>query len=76
MASAVHGAVIIAVPGKAQKFGILIEAITSACVGDQSEEFLGSKIVDPGKGSFGGCNDILPVLVIKVSILHDIRHPF
>ncbi len=76
VAPAVHGAVVIAVSGQAEKLGIFIETVATGRVGNQSEKVLGSQVVNPGEGSFRSSNNILSFLIVKMSILHDICHPF
>ena len=65
-------AVVIAITGETQELGILIEGVTSACVGDQRKELIGSEVVDPGSRSFGSSDNVLFVRIIKKTELH--RH--
>ena len=62
--------VIVAVAGDAEQFGIFIEAVASAGVGDQAEKVLGSKIVNPWqRGAWSG-DDVLTGFVVEMSEFH------
>ena len=68
---AVPGNIVIAVTGQAEKFCILIEGISAAGVGNQSEEIPASQIINPGKGRFGRCNYIFLMRIVKTTELHN-----
>ena len=72
----VVGNVVIAIACDSQKSCILIKGITSACIGDQSEEVLVPEIVDPRERSSGSCNHILSIGVVEVSEFHNSLHVF
>ena len=42
----------------------------TASVADQGKEVLAAEIVDPGQGSFGRGDDILPRFVVKMAEFH------
>ena len=71
LAVAVIGDIVVAIAGDAQELRILIEGIAAAGVGDQREEVLVPKVVNPGKRRSGCRDDILPVCVIEVSKFHE-----
>ena len=62
--------IVIAVAGKAQELCVFIKAVASAGVRNQGEKVFVSQVIDPWKGSSGRCDDILFVLIIKVSEFH------
>src|SRR5574344_412397 len=62
--------VVVAVAGNAAEAGIGIECVSACSVGNEGEELLIAKIVDPGiRGERVG-NYILPVLVVEIAELH------
>jgi hypothetical protein len=63
--------VIVAVAGQAAHPGIPVKAVTARRVGDQTEEVLAAKVVDPGQGRLRGGDDVFLVPVIKISELHN-----
>ena len=62
--------IVVAIACQAKQLCIFIEAVSSACVGNQREEILISKIVDPRKWSGRRCDHIFFLLVIKKSKFH------
>ena len=62
--------IIVTITGQTQQFGILIEGISAAGVGYQTEKLVASQIVDPGKRSLGSSDDIFLMHIIKMTILH------
>ena len=67
----VQRGVIVAVTGQAAHPGVPVKAVTARRVGDQTEEVLAAKVVDPGQGCLRGGDDIFFILVIKISELHN-----
>ena len=63
--------VIVAVAGQAAHPSIPVKAVTAHRVGDQTEEVLAAKVVDPGQGRLRGGDDVFLVPVIKISELHN-----
>ena len=63
--------VIVTVAGQAAHPGIPVKAVTARRVGDQTEEVLAAKVVDPWQGCLRGGDDIFFILVIKISELHN-----
>ena len=66
----VCGHVIITITGQTQQLGILIEGISAAGVGYQTEKLVAAQVVDPGKRSLGSGDDIFLMHIIKMTILH------
>ena len=62
--------VIVAVAGDAKELGILIEAVAAAGIGNQGEEILRTKVVDPGKRCVRGSNDVFFPFIVKMSEIH------
>ena len=67
----VQRGVVVAVAGQAAHPGVPVKAVTARRVGDQTEEVLAAKVVDPRQGRLRGGDDILFILVIKISELHN-----
>ena len=67
----VQRGVIVAVAGQAAHPGVPVKAVTARRVGDQTEEVLAAKVVDPGQGRLRGGDDVFLVPVIKISELHN-----
>ena len=65
----IHRNPIVAITGDATELGILIERITTGCIGDEREEILVAQIVDPRPWSLWICNHVLAIGVIKMTIL-------
>ena len=70
MAVGILGDVIITVTGQTQELRVPVEAVAAAGVADQGKEVLAAEIVDPGQGSFGRGDDILPRFVVKMAEFH------
>jgi len=67
----VQRGIVVAVAGQAAHPGVPVKAVTARCVGDQTEEVLTAKVVDPGQGRLRGGDDVFLILVIKISELHN-----
>ena len=67
----VQRGVIVAVTGQAAHPGVPVKAVTARRVGNQTEEVLAAKVVDPRQGCLRGGDDIFFILVIKISELHN-----
>ena len=67
----VYGNIVITITGNAEKLCVFVETVASAGVGDQRKEIVRSKIVDPGKRSVRGGNDIFFGIIVKMSEFHD-----
>ena len=61
---------VVAVAQQTLEFGIPVEAVAAARVGDHAEEVLAAQIVDPGQGRCGSGDHIFPPDVIKISVSH------
>ena len=68
----VCGYVVIAVSCQTEKFCIFVEAVSSACIGNERKEIFISEIIDPRQWSFRGCDDIFFGVVIKMSEFHKV----
>ena len=62
--------VIITITGQTQQLCIFIESISAAGVGYQTEKLIAAQVVDPGQGSGGGGNDLLPPGIIEMTEFH------
>ena len=67
----VQRGVVVAVAGQAAHPGVPVKAVAARRVGDQTEEVLTAKVVDPGQGRLRGGDDVFLILVIKISELHN-----
>ena len=67
----VQRGIVVAVAGQAAHPGVPVKAVTARRVGDQTEEVLAAKVVDPGQGRLRGGDDVFLILVIKISELHN-----
>jgi hypothetical protein len=62
--------IIIPVPGNTPQFCVPVETVTATGIRYQAEKTLVSQIINPGQRGCGSFNDILPCIVIKVTVLH------
>ena len=62
--------IIVAVTSDTEQLCIFIEAIAAAGVGNQCEEILGAKVIDPWQRGIWCCNNIFFIGVIKMSEIH------
>ena len=67
----IQRAVVVTVSGDTHQFCIFVERVSAGRIGDQAEEILRSKIVDPWQRCAWGFDDIFFSGVIKVSKFHD-----
>jgi hypothetical protein len=70
----VHRYIVVTITGDATELGILIKAVSTCGVTNQREEVLIAQIVDPGPRGLGICNDILTMLVVKVTVTFLLFH--
>ena len=68
----INGNVVIAVTCNSSQSCVLVEAVTACCVRDQREKALCAEIVYPRIRGLGRCNDILLVLIVKITEFHRI----
>ena len=62
---------VVAVTGQPAQPRIAVKAVAAGCVGNQREEFLSTQVVDPGQRGLRGGDDVLFVLVVKMSESHN-----
>ena len=62
--------IVVAVTCDTKELGIFIEAVASAGVGNQGEEILGAKVIDPWQWGIWCGNDVFFTDVIKMSEFH------
>ena len=65
----VHRHAVVSVAGDATELGILVEGITTCCVGDEGEEILVAQIIDPRPWGLRIGNHVLAIVVIEMTIL-------
>ena len=72
----IHRYAVITITGDAAEFRVFVEIITTSRIGDQAEEILVSKVVDPRERCLRIGDDVLPFGVIKMSVLfaHKYNH--
>ena len=68
-AAAVHRYAIVAVAQDTPVAGVAAEAVAARRIGNQGKEVVGAQVIDPGPGRCGVGNDILPALVIEMTVL-------
>ena len=68
--------IVVTVSRQTKQLSIFIEAIASACVGDQRKEILGTQIVDPRKRSLRRSDDVFLIRIIEISKFHVFILPF
>src|ERR1039458_8977737 len=71
-AADVEGDVVIAIPRDPAQTRVAVEGIASGGIGNDSEIFLASQIVDPWQGRMWPGNDVFPIVVVEVTVLHRI----
>ena len=69
-AALVAGNGVVAVAQQTLQLGIPIEAVAAARIGNHAQEILTAQVVDPGQGSGGGGNDVLPPGIIEMTEFH------
>ena len=69
-AALVAGNGVVAVAQQTLQLGIPIEAVAAARIGNHAQEILTAQVVDPGQGSGGGGNDVLPTGIIEMTEFH------
>jgi len=62
---------VVAVTGQPAQPRIAVKAVAAGCVGNQTEKILTAKVVDPGQRGLRGGDDVLFVLVVKMSESHN-----
>ena len=66
----VAGHVVVTVAGDATQFGVLVEGVAAAGIGDQGEEVLVAEVVDPWQRGCRSFDYILAGGIIEVAVLH------
>ena len=67
--------IVVAVTCDTKQLCIFVEAVSAAGIGYERKEIVASEVVDPRKRSPRGCDDVLAVGVIKISVFHIVRSP-
>ena len=70
--AAIHGHVVVAVPGEAAQPGIAIKRVAAGGIGDDAEVLLASQVVDPRQRSVGPRDNVFAALVIEVPEFHGV----
>ena len=65
----IHRHTVVAVTGDATELGILVEGITTCCIGYEREEILVTQIIDPRPWGLWVSNHVFAIGVIKMTIL-------
>src|SRR5450755_3614381 len=70
----IEGDIVVAVARDTAQPRVAIERVTTGSIGNDAEVGLASQIINPWQRSIWPGNDIFPILVVKVSVLH-INYP-
>src|ERR1019366_895695 len=66
----IEGHIVIAGPGDAAQARIAIKGISAGGIGDDAVVCLAAQIVDPWQGWIRPSYNVLPVLIVKITVFH------